>query len=59
MYKYYTKTFNSAESIDKWLKSFEILDKPASEGNCAEIVGYVAIKERIVITVKRWEALLK
>lgn len=56
MYKYFTNAFDYWGDIDEWLKSFE-REVSTSEGNHAEVVGYVAVDDKIVITVKRWEVL--
>lgn len=54
MFKYYTKVFTDPTKIDPWLHSFQ-RDVPASLGNEAEIVGYVSLNDKIVVTIKRFE----
>lgn len=61
MYRHYTKEFHKfhldtdiASQIDRWLIGFE-LQLPASQGNSAEIVGYVVMGNVVLITIRRWE----
>jgi hypothetical protein len=54
MNKYYTKYFRSDVGIDEWLNSFEKDDGYRCYSNM-EVIGYVVIKDTIVITVKVFE----
>lgn len=63
MYKYYTQYFNNnlsvSEEIDSFLNSFSDITKFSAEGNHAEVVGYVVLGDKLIVTVKRWEMLSK
>ena len=62
MYKYYTKQFielidqhpeDFANEIDEWLNSFR-KDESQSQYNY-EVVGYVSIKNSVIITIRVFE----
>lgn len=55
MYKYFTKDFGFSQDIDFWLNSFTDGSKSTAERNM-EVVGYVVLDNRIIITVKQFNS---